>query len=453
MSGEKEPVRYEFEDYSLDPARLELRRGGERLHVEPQVFQVLLHLVRHRDRVVPRTELLDSVWGDRFVSDSALASRVKAARRAVGDNGTSQRVIRTMFGRGYQLVAPVREVRDAVSVPQSEPVMWPQQGIRFCTSRDGVRLAHALTGSGPVLVQAARGMTSLDEGAPGHWLPRLSERHTLVRYDARGCGLSDREVGRFSLDDWVDDLLAVVDALGLERFPLLGVSEGAAVAVAFAGRHPERVGGLVLHGAFARGRMARATTQREKELAAFDLDLARMGWEHDEPGLRQVFTARMLPRASREEWERFDEARRLAVEPETAVHIVNLFAHVDIRAEAAAVRCPVLVVHARDDRAVPLAAGLELANLLRGSTFVAMPGDSHLLADDDPAWPVFSGELDAFLGVAGRQANFDRGGAVAGSATRSMTSRPLSAQARATGHDSSAARASAVQSMPEPSGR
>lgn len=395
-------MRYEFEDYSLDPARLELRRGDERLHVEPQVFQVLLHLIRHRDRVVPRTELLDSVWGDRFVSDSALASRVKAARRAVGDNGTSQRVIRTMFGRGYQLVASVREVRSAAGVPLGKPVAWPQQGIRFCTSRDGIRLAYALTGSGPVLVQAARGMTSLDHGAPGYWLMGLSERHTLVRYDARGCGLSDREVDRFGLDDWVDDLLAVVDALGLERFPLLGVSEGAAVAVAFAGRYPERVDSLVLYGSFARGRMARATTQREKELAAFDLDLARMGWEHDEPGIRQVFTARMLPKASREEWEQFDEARRLAVSPETAVRIVNLFAHTDIRSAARAVRCPVLAVHARDDRSVPLAAGLELANLLPGSTFVAMPGDSHLLADVDPAWSMFAGELGAFLGAARR---------------------------------------------------
>ncbi|MFD9702586.1 alpha/beta fold hydrolase [Lentzea sp. NPDC059081] len=402
MSGEREPVRYEFEDYSLDPARLELRRGGERLHVEPQVFRVLLHLLRHRDRVVPRTELLDSVWGDRFVSDSALASRVKAARRAVGDNGTSQRVIRTMFGRGYQLVAPVREVRGATGVPPSRPVVWPQQGVRFCTARDGVRLAYAMNGSGPVLVQAARGMTSLDHGAQGHWLLRLSERHTLVRYDARGCGLSDRDVDRFGLDDWVDDLLAVVDALGLERFPLLGVSEGAAVAVAFAARHPDRVDSLVLHGACARGRMARATTQREKELAAFDLDLARMGWEHDDPGIRQVFTARMLPKASREEWEQFDEARRLAVSPETAVRIVTLFAHVDIRAAARAVRCPVLAVHARDDRAVPLAAGLELANLVPGSTFVALPGDNHLLADVDPAWPMFAGELRAFLGEAGR---------------------------------------------------
>lgn len=396
-------MRYEFEDYSLDPARLELRRGDERLHVEPQVFQVLLHLIRHRDRVVPRTELLDSVWGDRFVSDSALASRVKAARRAVGDNGASQRVIRTMFGRGYQLVASVREVRSAVGAALGKPVVWPQQGIRFCTSRDGVRLAYARTGSGPVLVQAARGMTNLGHEAPGasaYWLMGLSERHTLVRYDARGCGLSDREVERFDLDDWVDDLLAVVDALGLERFPLLGVSEGAAVAVAFAGRHPERVESLVLYGSFARGRMARATTQREKELAAFDLDLARMGWEHDESGIRQVLTARMLPKASREEWEQFDEARRVAVSPENAVRIVNLFAHVDIRSAAMAVRCPVLVAHARDDRSVPLAAGLELANLLPGSTFVAMPGDSHLLADVDPAWSTFAAELGAFLGAA-----------------------------------------------------
>ena len=350
--------------------------------------------------MVPRTELLDNVWGDRFVSESALASRVKVARRVIGDDGTTQRVIRTVFGRGYQFVAPVREVSSVASAPAPAQ---RQQTVRLATSADGVRLAYTVTGSGPVLVQAARPMTNLDNDEPSvsrHWISDLAETNSLVRYDARGCGLSAWEVERFGLDDWVDDLLAVVDALGLERFPLLGTSEGAAVAVAFASRFPERVERLVLYGSFARGRTARAATDRERELAALDLDLARLGWGHDEPTFRQVFTARLLPHASREEWEQFDLARRAAVSPGNAMRVVDLFAHVDVRARAQSVTCPTLVMHARDDRAVPLAAGLEMATLVPGSTFVSLPSSSHLLTGDDAAWPMFVGELGAFLGAA-----------------------------------------------------
>ncbi len=260
---------YEFDDCLVDPGRFELRRGGAVEHVEPQVFDVLVHLIRHRERVVTKTELLDTVWGDRFVSESALASRLKSARRAVGDDGAAQKVIRTVFGRGYQFVANVAEHPTAVAtVPSgasglpsvaadpvpavSAPAPVPPQTIRFCTADDGARIAYASMGSGPVLVKAANWLTHLDHDHETfvwrHWLTGLADDRTLLRYDERGCGMSDWDVESFEFDDWVDDLELVVDAAGLDRFPLLGVSQGAAVAVAFAARHPERVSRLILSG-------------------------------------------------------------------------------------------------------------------------------------------------------------------------------------------------------------
>ena len=241
-----------------------------------------MHLIRHRDRVVTKVELLDTVWGDRFVSESALASRLKSARRAVGDDGSGQRVIRTVFGRGYQFVAPVVEHHEpGTRAPPATAISQTlqQQTVRFCTASDGHRIAYATIGSGPVLVKAANWLTHLDHDREtsvwAHWLEGLARGRTLLRYDERGCGMSDWDVEHFRFEDWVDDLETVVDAAGLDQFPLLGVSQGAAVAVAFAAEHPERVTRLVLASAYARGRLARATDDDQRREAALDLEVAR----------------------------------------------------------------------------------------------------------------------------------------------------------------------------------
>ena len=230
-----------FGDCELDLDRFELRRAGRRCPVEPQVFDLLAVLIRERHRVVPKEELLDTVWGNRFVSESALTSRVKAARQAIGDDGRSQRLIRTAHGRGYQFIAPVDEAAQADPAASVSPAP-PMQEIRFCTAGDGTRLAYATSGAGPPLVKAANWLSHLayDWESPvwRHWLAELSSRFHLIRYDERGCGLSDWDIGRFSFDDWVDDLEAVVDAAGLDRFPLLGISQGGPVAIAYAVRHP-----------------------------------------------------------------------------------------------------------------------------------------------------------------------------------------------------------------------
>jgi pimeloyl-ACP methyl ester carboxylesterase/DNA-binding winged helix-turn-helix (wHTH) protein len=391
---------WRFDDFALDTARYELRRGDEVIRVEPQVFDVMTQLVSNHDRFVTKEQLFDSVWGGRFVGEAALTSRIKAARHALGDDGESQRYIRTVRGRGYQFVGTLSADPAATPVPP-EPAAAPRQHIAFCRAADGVRLAYAVAGEGPPLVRAANWMTHLgyDIESPvwRHWVRELADGHNFIRYDERGCGLSDWEAGEFTFDDWVTDLESIVEALGLERFPLLGVSQGGAVAVAYAARHPEQVTKLVLCSAYARGREVRARNDEERRAAALDLDLARVGWGRDDPAFRQVFAAQFLPDGTRADWEAFDHLQRRTTSSENAVRFLEEFARIDVRELAESVSCPTLIMHARDDHRVPMRYGEELAALIPDSRLVALSSNNHLLTETEPAWPVFCDELGAFL--------------------------------------------------------
>ncbi|MFN0092742.1 MAG: alpha/beta fold hydrolase [Acidimicrobiales bacterium] len=402
-------MRYRFGECEVDLAGFELVRNGETVHVEPQVFDVLAYLLRHRERLVPKNELLDAVWGSRFVSESAVTGQLKVLRRALGDDGNTQRIIRTVRGRGYQFVAPVSEAGDGRDdlvelrepfAERARPDKIDQQ-IRFCTATDGTLVAYATAGDGPPLVKAANWMTHLDYDWESptwrHWLVGLAQRHTLVRYDERGCGLSDWNVDRFSFEAWVDDLELVVDAVGLDRFPVLGISQGAAVAIAYAVRHPERVSALVLWGAYGRGRLVRAATEAQRREAALDLELARVGWGRDDDTFLQVFTSQFLPDGTREQWAAFNELQRRTISPENAVRFLETFAGIDVVEDAQRVRCPTLILHARHDLRVPLACARELAALIPGSRLVPLDSRNHILVEHEPAWAVFLGELERFL--------------------------------------------------------
>ncbi len=396
---------YRFEECTLDPPRRELRREGRPVHVEPQVFDVLVLLLRHRDRVVPKTELLDEVWGDRFVSESTLTSRLKAARQAIGDDGRGQRLIATVHGVGYRFVGPV--VEDPVDLGVVRQAATPQvrhrdtQEIRYCRSPDGVSIAYATSGSGPPLVKAANWLTHLDlewqSPIWAHWIDALSHGRRLVRYDERGCGLSDWDVTDFSLDAWVEDLELVVDSVGLTRFPLVGMSQGGAVAVAYAVRHPERVTRLVLVGAYARGRLQRAETDEEREEADLDLRVGRVAWRRDDAAYRQVFASQFLPEASRALWDAFNEVQRATTSTENVVRFLDAFAHLDVSAIAPRVACPTLILHARRDRRVPESQARELAGLIPGSVLHLVDSGNHIVLHDEPAWPDLVARIDDFL--------------------------------------------------------
>jgi len=279
--------------------------------------------------------------------------------------------------------------------------MTLKQDIRFCTSKDGVRLAVASTGNGPPLVRVFNWLTDVEKDITSvvnrHWVSELSRDYGYVRYDSRGCGFSDRNIERMSLDAWVEDLEAVIDAMQLERVPLLGISQGAAVAITYAVRHPERVSQLVLYGGFARGLLVRDTSPQVFEQAQGLLKAAEIGWGADDPNFRQVFVHRMFREATIEQLRAFDAVQRNTISGINAARFLKVGFEVDIQDLARQVRCPVLVAHTRDDQLAPFSEGLLLASLLPDSRFVPLEGSNHIPFESDAAWPRFLAELRAFL--------------------------------------------------------
>lgn len=275
--------------------------------------------------------------------------------------------------------------------------MTASGAIRFCTTRDGGRLAYTQQGHGPPLVRVATWLThlELDERSPvwRHWIERLSDDHTLLRYDERGCGLSAASVENLSVDTWVDDLEAVVDAAGLERFALLGVSQGAAIAVSYAARHPERVSGLVLYGGYVRGRRVRGEERREEALLA----AIRAGWSDRDTTFRHLFSLLFLPHGTPEQMAWFDDLLRATTTPEAAVRLFQARGAIDVRAEARLVTTPTLVMHARDDRIVDVEEGRVIARLIPGARLVVLASANHILLADEPAWDDFLASLRGFL--------------------------------------------------------
>ena len=278
-----------------------------------------------------------------------------------------------------------------------------QQKIRFCRAPDNMRIAYATIGTGPPLVKTANYLTHLEHDWNGpvwhHWLSGLAQYHTLIRYDERGCGLSDRDVTEFSIAAWVHDLETVVEALSLERFPLLGISQGASVAVAYAVKHPDRVTHLILYGGYARGRFNRALTPRQVQEAETMINVIRVGWGQENPAFRQLFTTQLMPEGSPEQMRWLNELARISTTPETAAAMERAFYHIDVSDIAPQVSVPTLVLHARDDSAIPFEEGRDLAALIPDARFVPLDSRNHILLGDEPAWARFLAEIHAFLGT------------------------------------------------------
>lgn len=394
---------FRFGDYSLDAGRRELRQGGTLVAVEPQVFDLLLYLLQNRDRVVSKDDLLEVVWGGRIVSESTLTSRINAARRAIGDRGDRQEMIRTVARKGFRFVAPVTEPELVTAEPESIRSAALRQEIQFCTAADGTRIAYAVVGDGPPLVKAGNWLNHLeyDWESPvwSHVLRAMAARRKLIRYDARGNGLSDWTVTDFSFDAFVSDLEGVVEASGVDRFALLGISQGCAVSIAYAVRHPERVTHLVLYGGFARGWCRRGSPESERQMEALET-LMRQGWGRRNPAFRQFFTTIFMPDATAEQMRWFNELQRKTASPDNAANILRSINAFDVEHLLARVQVPTLVLHRRGDSAQPFEEGRRLASGIPGARFVALDGRGHLILEDEPAWARFLDEVCAFLGTA-----------------------------------------------------
>jgi pimeloyl-ACP methyl ester carboxylesterase/DNA-binding CsgD family transcriptional regulator len=279
-----------------------------------------------------------------------------------------------------------------------------RQRIRYLCTPDGVQLAWAEAGSGPVLVKAANWLTHLDfdwdSPAWRHWIQFFANHFRFIRYDERGCGMTDWKVGDLSFDRWVDDLESVIEAAGVkEPCALLGISQGAAVCIAYAVRRPERVSHLVLYGGYARGWSHRPDAPGRKEYEAI-IELIRTGWGKENPVFRQVFTSRFLPKGSPEQLEWWNELCRKTTTPAIAAELMQARAQIDVTHLLREVRVPTLVLHARDDAVSSLAEGRLLASRIGGAEFVELESPNHVLLEHEPAWPRFKEAILGFLGVA-----------------------------------------------------
>jgi len=282
------------------------------------------------------------------------------------------------------------------------PTATARQKIQFCVTTDGVRLAYASTGSGYPLVKSANWLNHLDYEWDSpiwkHWLAELPKHNRLIRYDERGNGLSQWDVKEMSLELWVKDLETVVEAAGVEKFALLGISQGGAVAITYAVRHPERVSHLVLLGAFSRGLTAHGTEEQIAERRALQT-LVRLDWGKNNPDFKSMFTNFFIPHNStREQHQWLDDLQRISASPENAARILMLIDEINIRPLLPLVSVPTLVFHADRDRVIPAEEGRILAAEIPSARFVPLSTKNHILLAQEPAWRVFMEEIGAFLG-------------------------------------------------------
>ncbi|TCO45603.1 serine aminopeptidase S33 family [Kribbella antiqua] len=352
-------------DLEFDPALFEVRRAGVPVPLEPQAFDVLAYLVSHRDRVVAKEELMDGVWGGRFVSETAVTSRIKQVRRALGDDGHRQRMIRTLHGRGYRFVAPIE--KRAV-----EPIRY--------TVSDGLHIAYQVTGGGDLDIVLISGFVShleLDWGDPrhAHFLHRLGSFGRLIRFDKRGTGMSDRPSGLPDVETRMHDVLAVMDAVGSRRAVLVGYSEGGPMAIMCAAAHPERVAGLVLYGCYAKRVWSEdyPWAQTQEERAAYtDILVNRWDWEAD---MRLRCPSADVPM---QKW--WAQRMRASATPSTVRALMDMNSLVDVRDALPAVRIPTLVLHRVDDALVDVGGARFLAERIPGARLELLEGADHFVS-------------------------------------------------------------------------
>ena len=380
-----------FDIYTLDLQRCSLRRGDEDVQLRPKAFDVLRYLVQNSGRVIGKDELVKAVWSGVFVTDDALVQSVRDVRHALRDE--DHRIIKTVARRGYLFSL------EPSLIPPHSPTGF-DQSVQFCRTKDGVKLAFASIGEGLPIVRPPTWFNHLEFDWHVQFRSALyrflADRFQLIRYDGRGNGLSDRYVAEISFATLEHDLEAVVDALRLQRYALLGISQGAPIAIAHAVRYPERVSKLVLNGGFALGSNKRGSV-RDHEVAQAHLTLMRHGWGNEHSAFLRTFGMLYFPGASAQELKVAAELQRMAMSAEVAVRIRNATADIDIVDLLPRVAIPTLILHSRYDNAVPFEEGRRLASSIPNARFVALESENHVPMPDEPAWPTFVEEIEAFL--------------------------------------------------------
>ena len=385
-------MQYHFADCILDTDSYRLLRGGAQQQVEPQVFDLLRVLAENAGRLVSRDHLIETVWQGRIVSEATISARINAARSAVGDSGKEQAVIRTVPRRGIELAVPVTNGDAEAPAESPAPAPPTSQTIRYTTSVDGTQLAYAVSGAGPPLLRAAHQVTHLElDWQSPLWRPTLDAlggRHQLVRYDMRATGLSENDVAVADLEQHAEDLAAVADAAGLERFPILANLNGAAPAIRFAAENPDRVSHLVIQEGYARGRAMRGAGPAPAP-AQGDPFMALMqagGWGDPTDGHMRAWMSMGAPGLSYEDASRLIELIGAACTPEGSLISRESIDRFDARPWLAGVKAPTLVIHARNDILHPLAEGRLIAAGIEGAEFLVVESANSLCLPPDPTW-------------------------------------------------------------------
>ena len=274
------------------------------------------------------------------------------------------------------------------------------QEVTFCRTGEGINLALATVGVGAPLIKVANWLTHIEyDWESPIWSPllqHLAERCRLVRYDGRGNGLADRDVADISFDAFVRDLEAVVEATGVDRATILGISQGAAVAIAYAVLHPERVSKLILYGGYAQGRNKRGSAA-EAEMARAFLAILRHGWGDERSAFMKAFSSVFFPNGSAQQIKWLVDLQRITTSPENAARIRNACDDIDVVDLLPKVQAPTLVIHCRHDNVAPVEQGRLMARSIPHAKFVTLDSDNHVVLAGEPAWPRLVGEIDAFL--------------------------------------------------------
>ena len=432
-------AKYFFSSYFLDVDERRLLRDNEELRLRGKLFDTLRVLVENAGKLVRKDAFMESVWPDSVVEDNNLDYCISQLRKLFHP----EKYIETVPRHGYRFVAEVTspkpqgqsielesavqrpdapdrqigfietmprvgyrfpsKVESAGKAPISAVVLGDglkRQEIRYCMTSDQARLAYASIGNGPPLVKASNWLTHLDYEWESpiwrHWWAEFSKHHRMVRYDERGNGMSQRDVTEISFDTWIRDLETVVDAAGLDRFSMLGISRGGSIAIAYAVKHPERVNKLVLYGAFPAGLNHHGSPKAREARRALE-SLVRLGWGVNNPAFCKMFTSRFVPNATpaHEHW--FDDLQRVSTSAENAARLMEIDDNIDVRGHLRQIRVPTLVVHCDGDQVVPPECGRQMAAEIPDARYVSLPSANHLLLAEELAWPIFLTEIGSFL--------------------------------------------------------
>jgi pimeloyl-ACP methyl ester carboxylesterase/DNA-binding winged helix-turn-helix (wHTH) protein len=392
-------AKYLFGNYLLDVDERRLLRDNEEIRLRGKLFDTLRVLVENAGKLVRKDAFMESIWPDSIVEDNNLDYCISQLRKRL-----PAKCIETVPRHGYRFVAEVTTLTQHTRLIQLESVAEPpkalDQRIESFTTSDSVRIAYSIGGQGPVLVRTIHWLNHLDfewkTPLRRQWLSEVMQHNTLVRYDQRGSGLSDWNVSDFSFERTVQDFEEMVDAIGLEKFSILGGCQGAAVGIAYAVRHPERVTRLIINGTFANGWPAPGPGAQEHLKAM--LTLIRSGWGRDNPAFRQLWTTLFRPDADAAEATWLNELQRISSSPENAARMIGEFPNIRVLDMLPKVSCPTLVLHSRDDGAVPVQEGKLIAARIRGARFVELPSRSHMVAPGDTGWEQLVEAFSAFMG-------------------------------------------------------